>query len=180
MSEAPRDSASRPRAPLPAKASSTRAFTTGFFPSVSRPASRMLNRASRLRSDVGRTSCPSGTCSRRPRYLPPTMRMRAFAGFGAPRLAANDGRTQLLAKNLRRDLLNIPFGESAKLKGPIGYPHQAINSVAQMFTYYPDLPVLALPQTEGQPGIAADLIIQSRLNGTIGNAINRNALRQPS
>lgn len=69
---APRDSASRPSAPLPAKRSRTRA------PSMR--GRSQLNRVSRTRSGVGRISTPAGNCSRRPRWRPPMMRrMREFA-----------------------------------------------------------------------------------------------------
>ena len=83
---APRDKASRPSAPLPAKRSRTRA-----------PAIRgcsQLNRVSRTRSGVGRIVTPAGKRSRRPRCLPPMMRRTLegpddFAGGElAPRLAS--------------------------------------------------------------------------------------------
>src|SRR4029077_2927867 len=38
------------------------------------PCDRMLNKASRARSLVGRTASPGGAVSRRPRCTPPTMR----------------------------------------------------------------------------------------------------------
>ena len=58
---APRDNASNPSAPDPAKASSTRASASGGS-----PLARMLNNASRTRSAVGRVLRPGGASSTRP------------------------------------------------------------------------------------------------------------------
>src|SRR5438105_10005109 len=71
---APRDKASRPNAPVPAKASSTGRPAKGSPVAAKRPCDRMLNKASRARSLVGRTASPGGAVRRRPRCTPPTMR----------------------------------------------------------------------------------------------------------
>src|SRR5438874_15434 len=71
---APRDSASNPRAPDPANRSSTRASGIDCC--------RMLNQASRTRSDVGRTVRPLGTFRRRPLNSPATIRSTANAKLG--------------------------------------------------------------------------------------------------
>src|SRR5262249_11565661 len=71
---APRDKASRPSAPVPAKASSTGRPAKGSPLAANRPCDRMLNKASRARSLVGRTASPGGAMRRRPRCTPPTMR----------------------------------------------------------------------------------------------------------
>src|SRR4051794_17289982 len=63
---APRESASNPSAPDPAKKSTTRA------PGMS--SCRMLIHASRTRSRVGRTSSPAGASILLPRHFPATMR----------------------------------------------------------------------------------------------------------
>src|SRR5712691_7145431 len=77
---APRDRASRPSAPVPAKASSTGRPANGKPEAAKLPWLRMLKSASRARSLVGRTNSPGGATSRRPRWLPPTMRNpRGFA-----------------------------------------------------------------------------------------------------
>src|SRR4051794_349780 len=68
---APRDSASSPSAPLPAKRSATRA------PSSACP--RMLIHASRTRSAVGRTRPSFGTANRRPPKAPATILTRSPA-----------------------------------------------------------------------------------------------------
>src|SRR5262245_26280581 len=65
---APRDSASRPRAPEPANRSSTRA------PGID--CCRMLNHASFTRSPVGRTLRPAGVFRRRPLNSPAMMRSK--------------------------------------------------------------------------------------------------------
>src|SRR5690606_38213244 len=63
---APRDRASSPNAPLPAKRSRQRApAITGIS---------QLNRVSRTRSGVGRNPSISGNCRRLPRHSPPMMR----------------------------------------------------------------------------------------------------------
>ena len=62
---APRESASSPIAPEPAKRSSTAAPSTGPI---------RLNAASRTRSDVGRGVVPFGAKIRAPRLLPPMIR----------------------------------------------------------------------------------------------------------
>ncbi|SHW48478.1 Uncharacterised protein [Mycobacteroides abscessus subsp. abscessus] len=65
---APRESASSPNAPEPAKRSST------AIPSKSRRASSMLNNASRTRSVVGRVPF-GGTAIRRPPATPAIIRV---------------------------------------------------------------------------------------------------------
>src|SRR5204863_8156966 len=70
----PRDKASRPSAPVPAKASSTGRSAKGSPVVAKRPCDRILNKDSRARSLVGRTASPGGATSRRPRCTPPTMR----------------------------------------------------------------------------------------------------------
>ena len=99
---APRDSASSPSAPLPAKASSTRAPCSGDVPSAANdPCSRMLNSASRVRSAVGRTSSPAGASMRRPLCLPPTMRIGA-ASTPHPTLPLKGGGNDSLIQRCRR------------------------------------------------------------------------------
>src|SRR5690606_29040742 len=83
-SAAPRDSASRPSAPLPAKRSTTRApANTG---------ASQLKSVSRTRSGVGRRSGRLGNSSRRPRHLPPMIRSRPgpVRGILRPVLIAGD------------------------------------------------------------------------------------------
>ena len=67
---APRESASSPTAPVPAYRSSTSAPVRSIRPV------RVLNNASRARSEVGRVPRP-GTDSPRPRAVPPTIRIIA-------------------------------------------------------------------------------------------------------
>lgn len=79
---APRESASSPTAPVPAKTSRKAAPSSGG----SSPAwTKRLNAASRTRSAVGRTDRSAGTASRRPRQRPPTMRITTPARPGAGR-----------------------------------------------------------------------------------------------
>jgi len=67
-SAAPRDNASKPSTPVPAKRSRQRAPTTASC--------NQLNSVSRTRSGVGRTAVQSGISMRRPRHSPATIRMR--------------------------------------------------------------------------------------------------------
>ena len=68
---APRDSASRPSAPVPANRSSTRRPAN----SLPRRLARMLNTASRTRSAVGRIDSSRGDSSALPRNFPAMMRI---------------------------------------------------------------------------------------------------------
>src|SRR5690349_13465187 len=79
---APRDSASRPRAPLPAKRSRQRALSiTGASQS---------NRVCRTRSGVGRTLVPGSNSTMRLRNSPPMMRRLPGARFTPPLRLALD------------------------------------------------------------------------------------------
>src|SRR5262245_24049434 len=73
---APRESASSPIAPEPAKRSSTVASSTGPI---------RLKAASRARSEVGRVSCPFGAKIRAPFFEPAMILTGASRGNGAPR-----------------------------------------------------------------------------------------------
>ncbi len=83
---APRDNASRPRAPVPAKTSSTEASAiTGA--SAHGACINMSNNAWRTRSAVGLVAVPDGACNERPRHSPAMMRIQRgrFAGLsGVP------------------------------------------------------------------------------------------------
>src|SRR5262249_12597421 len=82
---APRDSASRPRAPLPAKRSSTR--TPSREPGPPSLDSSAENRAPRTRSGVGRVVRPVGAAIVRPRCSPAMMRI-----VGSPLPHSFEGR----------------------------------------------------------------------------------------
>src|SRR5699024_11215869 len=83
---APRDSASTPSPPLPAKASSTRASTTA--PRLS----RALNVASLTRSAVGRVPSPGGPERRMPRADPATTRTAAASQVAPPPTTVDPSR----------------------------------------------------------------------------------------
>src|SRR5690625_31728 len=177
-SEAPREKASIPSAPLPAKASSTRAPGKGETSSVSRPDCRMLKRASRLRSEVGRTSRPCGTCSLRPRYLPATTRMSSSCAGRRPVRALQEGGAKLLAQDLRRNLFDGAFRKGSQLEGSIGHAHETVHLVAEVLADHPNFPVLALAQAEGEPRVAAHLVVEPCLYGAVGNAVDGDPLSQ--
>src|SRR5687768_15741184 len=152
--DAPRDSASRPSAPEPAKASSTLAPSTASKRWIS-----MLKIAWRARSEVGRTSSPSGTISLVPLCEPASMRMaprferrflplrrtgrgraRAIGLRGCildPQLAAHLVHrllfAQLLAQHLGRHFLDVAGIElAAQLERSIGDADQAADRPAEM------------------------------------------------
>src|SRR5258708_25347680 len=161
---APRDSASRPKAPVPAKASSTRAPSkTGR--SAKRPCARMSNSASRARSPVGRTARPSGARNGRPRCLPAMIRM-------ALRRRA---RAELLAQPLAGHFLDRAAREIAELERPVGDADEPRHAEPQMLHDAADLAVLALVQAYREPGIAALLAIEYGADRTIGHAVDGDA-----
>src|SRR5690606_40837861 len=100
-------------------------------PPVRRPDARMLKSASRLRSEVGRTSRPSGTRSLRPRYLPATMRMGRL-GFHALFEGFQEPRTKLITQDLWGNFLHAPFGKGAQLERTIVYAQQQVHHVTEM------------------------------------------------
>ena len=131
---APRDSASRPSAPEPAKASSTRASISGEVPSSRQLAcTRMLNSASRARLAVGRVASPSGAASGAAAMLaaddlehqrPPLVRLRRPGlGLGPARLARRPLDAQQVVERLRRDLVDAaalaarPDGTARRRRG---------------------------------------------------------------
>src|SRR5690348_5680106 len=161
---APRDSASRPKAPVPAKASSTRASSnTGR--SAKRPCARMSNSASRTRSLVGRTARPSGARSARPRCLPAMMRT-------ALRRPAD---AELLAQHLARHFLDGAARQVAELERPVGNADEPRNAQAQMLHDAADLAILALVQADGEPGIAALLAIEHGADRAVAHAVDGDA-----
>src|SRR5438874_12450652 len=120
---APRDRASSPKAPVPAKASSTGRSANGDPDAAKSPCDRMLKRASRARSLVGRTVSPAGAASRRPRWLPPTMRIALPHAGLAP--------AELLVQHLPRHLLDRALCQMAELKGPIREADEPRHRVAE-------------------------------------------------
>src|SRR5216684_2151384 len=161
---APRDSASRPKAPVPAKASSTRApSNTGR--SAKRPWARMSKSASRARSPVGRTARTSGARSARPRCLPAMIRMAL----------RHRARAELLAHDLARHFLDRSAREVAELEGPVGDADEPGHAEPQMLHDAADLAVLALMQAHREPGVAALLAIEHGADRPIGHAVEGDA-----
>src|SRR5215472_13375324 len=144
---APRDSASIPSAPVPAKASSTFSSANGEPAAAKSPCDRMLNRASRARSLVGRTASPGGTSNLRPRCLPPTIRKRfGRMGFGRMRFHRPVAAPQLLLQHLFRHFLDRAAVEMAELEGAVGQADQSGHQVTEMLQHAANLAVLALAQ----------------------------------
>src|SRR5260370_19751244 len=149
-SAAPRDRASRPKAPVPAKASSTRAPAYSGPAAARAPCVRMLNKASRARSLVGRTMSPCGAASGRPRCLPAMMRMAALRG--PPLLVAG---AELLGEHLARHFLDLAARQDAELERAVGQPDEPRHGIAKMLEDAADLGVGAPAQPPFDPGNAA-------------------------
>src|SRR5277367_5109957 len=145
-SAAPRAKASKPSAPVPAKASSTAAPAKGRPLAARGPCDRMLNNPSRARSLVGLTASPGGASRRRPRCLPPTIRMGGPFGHCGP---------ELLGERLLRHFGNRPAFEAAELERAIGEPDQARDLKPQLLQHPAYLAVFALGQRHRDPGVAA-------------------------
>src|SRR5438445_12129575 len=98
---APRDAASKPSAPLPAKRS-RQASPSRRWPS-------QLNSVSRTRSGVGRNPGFDGTAMRRPRYSPAMIRSLPLLEFTDTMVAALSWAARLKAGLARtREVLNTP------------------------------------------------------------------------
>src|SRR5215469_8345314 len=161
-SAAPRDNAARPSAPVPAKASSTTASANGTPSAANRPCERMLNSASRARSLVGLTVSPGGANSRRPRCLPPTIRMGRRASG-----------PKLLAEHLPRHLVDRAARQIAELERPEREADQPSHLKPEMFEHATHLSVFPLAQSHRDPGIAALLALKLGGDRAIGDAIDR-------
>src|SRR5439155_14472278 len=155
-SAAPRDRASRPSAPVPAKASSTTAPAKGMPFAARRPCERMSNSASRARSLVGLTVSPGGAKRRRPRCLPPTIR------------TCRTRFPELLGQHLPRHLGDLATCQIAELERPEGEPDQPRDRKPEMFEHAAHLAVLAFAQGQRDPGVAALLALEARADRAIG------------
>src|SRR5581483_10553147 len=99
---APRESASRPIAPEPAKRSRTAAPSTGPI---------RLNAASRTRSEVGRVSVPFGGKMRAPFREPATIRMGRRLGVER----GGEGAVRIVAEEDEANELDVRLGTSHSL-----------------------------------------------------------------
>src|SRR5689334_3487685 len=153
-SAAPRDSASRPKAPVPQKASSTMASTNTEPPSSVRwPCSSTSNSAWRVRSAVGRISRPAGASSLRPLSRPATIRIGRFR-------PARGGKAELLAHHLGRHFLDGTARQFAELEGSVGSGDQPAHGPAEMLAKFADIAALAFGEGDGEPGIDSLLPIE--------------------
>src|ERR1700746_1267128 len=135
---APRDNASRPSAPVPAKASSTAASAKGTPLPANFPCDRILNSASRARSLVGLTVSPGGARRRRPRCLPATIRM-----------------AERLRQHFLWHLVDHAPRQIAELERPVGKADQPRHLQPQMFEHAAHLSVLPFTQGHRDPRVAA-------------------------
>ena len=135
---APRDRASSPSAPVPAKRSMTRAPASE---NLSMPCARMLNRDSRTRSDVGRTVSSFGAAMARPRKRPATILMACLAPAPSRALPARALRRPARRARARLAMLDADLlGQHAplhrldrarlqveQLERPVGDADQAVH-----------------------------------------------------
>src|ERR1700722_2205419 len=162
---APRDSASMPSAPVPAKASTTFPPANGRPAAAKSPCDRMLNSASRARSLVGLTASPGGATSGLPRCLPPMTRISG-------RLA----RSELVFEHLFRHLLDRAAVEMTELERSVGEADEAGHGIAEMLHDPAHLAVLAFAQAERDPRVRPLLAFELGPDRTVGRAVDRDAL----
>src|SRR5262249_8023294 len=137
---APRESASKPIAPVPAKRSRTLA------PAIAKSSiacSSLLKIASRTRSAVGRVRPPRGAGRLLPLRLPPMIRMTRGAPF---ELAA-----ELLAQDTVRHLFERSPRHISEDKRSVGGADQPIDLQPQMLTHPFNLAVFTLSKREVEP-----------------------------
>src|SRR5262249_40755176 len=120
----------------------------------------MLKSASRARSLVGRTVSPAGASKRRPRYLPPTIRMRRVRF------------SELLGQHLFWDLGDLTAGQIAELEWSEGEPDQPCHGQPEMIEHAAPFAVLALAQRQRDPGVATLQALEAGLDRAIGHAID--------
>src|SRR5438067_233587 len=160
---APRDSASSPSAPVPAKRSSTLVPST-VKPSM--PWTRILKIASRTRSEVGRVSRPAGAARLRPPSVPPTIRILA---------PAPDLHACLVLDHPSRYLLDLARLEIPELEWPEGGADEPVDREPQMFAHPLDLAVLTLADGEAQPGVVALFLIDPGFDRAVVDALDGDA-----
>ena len=137
---APRDNASKPIAPVPAKTSRKIAFCGSVSPTFGRaPCCKMSNNASRTRSDVGRIARPRGFASCLPRNLPPIIRS-AYSLCAVRRLRP----AKLFFNDLAGHFSNVTWFELAKLERPEGGSDQPVDLESHMFHQTTNFSVLTL------------------------------------
>src|SRR5580700_8748112 len=163
---APRDSASMPSAPVPAKASSTFSSANGRPAAANSPCDKMLNSASRARSLVGRTASPGGAMSRLPRCLPPTTRMGSYRSLAL---------AELLVEHLPLHYLQRTAFEMAELERAVRETDKPRHRIAEMFEHAPHLAVLALAQAERDPRVRSLLAFELGADRAVGDAVDRDA-----
>src|SRR5579875_1211998 len=196
---APRDSASSPNAPVPAKASSTIASMHASC-SAKRPCARMSNTASRARSLVGRTARPAGAMSARPRCLPAMMRIaalcrvaahrfaRAFAGTRPPsrfrfQLLLGGRRAwfrlvaELLVHHARRHFLERAARQVAELERAVSEADEPRHREAHMRHHLADLAIAPFAQRDRQPHVARMLLaFVDGMDRAVSDAVDRDTV----
>src|SRR3990170_2319521 len=180
---APRDSASSPSAPEPAKRSSTRAPSNSTWGA---PCSSTLNRAWRTRSEVGRVASPLGASIWVPLNLPATMRMSRLSSAAPPALFGGIEQAELLGK-LRSELIgehtplrliDRAFGKIAERERPERNADEPVHGQSEMLGELLHLAVLAFAQGDREPEIRPLLEVDARLDRPVMNAIDGDASAQ--
>src|SRR5205085_10693188 len=88
-------------------------------------------------------------------------------------------RAELVPQDLRSHFLQPAVRQIAKLERPEGGADEPAHLEPQMLTDPLDLAVLAVPDREGQPTVAALLLIENRLDRTIADIADHDAVLQP-
>src|SRR6478672_280167 len=96
-------------------------------------------------------------------------------------IRAGEGRNllaELLAQHAGLDLLDLAFGQLAQLKRPVGHPDQPVHLEAEMRQHVAYLAVLALTDRKYQPDIGALVALQRRIDRTVFDAVDLDAVFQ--
>src|SRR6266851_5671284 len=85
---------------------------------------------------------------------------------------------ELLAQHPGLDLLDLAFGELAQLERTVGNPDQAVHFEPEMRQHIADFAVLAFADRKHQPDIGALVALQRRVDRTVFDAVDFDALFQ--
>src|SRR6266851_4592617 len=85
---------------------------------------------------------------------------------------------KLLAQHAGLDLLDLTFGKLAQLERTVGNPDQAVHFEPEMRQHIADFAVLAFADRKHQPDIGALVALQRRVDRTVFDAVDFDALFQ--
>ena len=196
---APREIASMPSAPVPAKRSSTRVSALRQAVGMREDVEERLAQAVARRAD--------GVAARRrraarPLSRPPTMRMRIVLAAALAARAPSLRGARRAVRGLRigasksapaafasfspswsrstraAHLLDLARRQVAELERPVGDADQAVHREPEMLEHALDLAVLAFAQAEREPDVDALHAIERRLDRAVDDAVDRRRRRR--